>query len=404
MSAVIDRAIVLWPWQLPPVADGALVPVAVANPAVESVWVKGPHGPEPRSPQDVHDAGYILGVDLVCRVIGSVAEPAPGFAAAPRAEVGDGRVVIDRFKVEDVDQSDPRLILPHDGSGQRLPSLSHLRRVRLGADGRLESIGPVVLPSTTPYEIYGKEDPSVTWLDGAPWLSYVGVSDWGVTPILARGRWTDDGWVYDRVADAQGHHDNRDIKILPVRPQGLLWRHDRVNTLPWGPKRMTWATSPDGGLSWSGSKPLMAGRFDWERRHVGSGAVPFPCEDPTGKPALASYYHGVHPEAGAVAGVYQTGLALFDAEHPERELGRLAEPVVTAWTNDAFARERLAHTPMDEAAFTARHGLFVVPRVVFTTGCVIMNDAQWLFSGVNDFAIERARLGPLASVLASGYV
>ena len=68
------------------------------------------------------------------------------------------------------------------------------------------------------------------------------------------------------------------------------------------------------------------------------------------------------------------------------------------------APETPAAAPMDEAAFAARHGLFVVPRVVFTTGCVRLNDAQWLFSGVNDFAIERARLGPLEAVLANGYV
>lgn len=398
-----DRAIVLWPWQLPPTADGELLPVAVANPAVESVWVDEGGRSVPKSPQDVHDAASVVGVELICRVISSVAEPVSGFAAAPRASVGDGGVVIDRFPVAEVDQSDPRIIRPLSGAGLRLPSLSHLRRVRLGADGRLEAIGPVVLPDTTPYEIYGKEDPSVTWLDGVPHLSYVGVSDWGITPVLARGRWTADGWVYARIAEAQGHHDNRDIKILPVRPRGLMWRHDRVNTLPWGPKRMTWATSPDDGVSWTSSRPLMAGRFDWERNHIGAGAVPFVCEDPAGRASLASYYHGVHPEAGAVAGVYQTGLALFDAERPDRERGRMASPVVTAWDTEAFTAARRAAMPLDEAAFAERHGLFVVPRVVFTTGCVLTPAAQWLFSGVNDFAIERSVLPPLATLLSDGY-
>jgi predicted GH43/DUF377 family glycosyl hydrolase len=376
----MSRRILLWPWDLPEVAP--LRPVAVANPALETVWVGG----KPCSPQHAHEKADA--VDLILRVIMSLDHGDE--ALSPRASIGDGQVVIDRFAKADVDQSDPRLIGHPDGL--RLPSLSHLRRVRLDAAGTLIDVGPVVLPDTTPYEVYGKEDPSVTWLDGQPWLSYVGVSDWGVTPVLARGRWEDGAWVYRRVAEAQGHHDNRDIKILPVRPGGLLWRHDRVNTLPWGPKRMTWATSPDDGVSWSASRPLLQGRFDWEARHVGSGAVPFECVAPDGTPALASYYHGVHPEPGAVAGCYQTGLALFDAAHPDRELYRSADPVLAAWHMADF----LAACPLPEAELRARHGLFIIPRVVFTTGHTRVGDAQWLFSGVNDLAIERAELPPLA--------
>ncbi|MDB5100959.1 MAG: glycosidase related protein [Cyanobacteria bacterium RYN_339] len=376
------RNIILWPWQLP---DGPeLRPVAVANPAIETLWV-----PHAASPQEPH--AEVTYVDLILRVIESVPDAAAAILS-PRAAQGSGKIVIDRFAPEDVDQSDPRLIRMRDGHGIRLPSISHLRRVRLDAAGALVMVGEVILPDTTQYEIFGKEDPSVTWLDGTPWLSYVGVSDWGVTPVLARGKQGPNGWVYERVAEAQGHHDNRDVKILPVRPGGLLWRHDRVNTQPWGPKRMTWATSPDEGKSWSSSRPLMAGRHAWERMHVGSGAVPFPCAAPDGRPALASYYHGVHPEAGAVAGCYQTGLAYFDAEAPDRELARLPEPVLTAWANDAFERERRAVCPLDEPTFQARHGLFVIPRVVFTTGHARVGQDQWLFSGVNDICIERTVL------------
>lgn len=393
----LSRRIVLWPWQLPDL--GPLTPVAVANPAIETVWVREGEELRPRSPQDAHAAGSVEGVDLILRVIMSVPEglAKPGEVLAPRATEGDGAIALDAFPKDRIDQSDPRLIRLLDGIGIRLPSLSHLRRVRLDANGELVEVREVVLPDTTLYEVFGKEDPSVTWLDGTPWLSYVGVSDWGVTPMLARGRWVDGAWAYERVAEAQGHHDNRDVKILPVRPGGLLWRHDRVNTLPWGPKRMTWATSPDEGKSWSSSKPLMSGQADWERHHVGGGAVPFPVTLPDGRRVLASYYHGVHPEAGAVAGVYQTGLAWFDAEDPSRELGRLAEPVLPAWTNEDFAVERRKASPLSEEAFSARHGLFVIPRVVFTTGHARVGDRQWLFSGVNDLCIERAELPDLAS-------
>jgi predicted GH43/DUF377 family glycosyl hydrolase len=123
---------------------------------------------------------------------------------------------------------------------------------------------------------------------------------------------------------------------------------------------------------------------------VGSGAVPFPTTAPDGRPALASYYHGVHPEPGAVAGCYQTGLAYFDLEAPNVELWRSPDPVLGAWDTEAFHRERQAACPLDEATFQARHGLFVVPRVVFTTGHVRVGPEAWLFSGVNDFCIERA--------------
>lgn len=384
------RKILLWPWQLP---DGPLLrPVAVANPAVETVWVPHPASGDPIPAPPHVPADEVIWVDLILRVIESVPEglAGPGEVLAPRAT--DAGVMIDRFRQDDVDQSDPRLIRLRSGLGIRLPSLSHLRRVRLDAAGNLVAVEDVVLPDTSPYEVFGKEDPSVTWIDHTPYLSYVGVSDWGVTPVLARGAWRNGGWGYERVALAQGHHDNRDIKILPVRPGGLLWRHDRVNTLPWGPKRMTWATSPDGGKSWSASLPLLEGRAAWERHHVGSGAVPFPTQAPDGRPALASYYHGVHPEEGAVAGCYQTGLAYFDLEAPNKELWRSPDPVLTAWATAAFQRERQAACPLDEATFQARHGLFVIPRVVFTTGHLRAGAEQWLYSGVNDICIERAVL------------
>ncbi len=403
---VLHRRPVLWPWQLPAGPGPDLVPVAVANPALESVWLHDPAtgAGRPASPQAVHDPALVTGFDLIVRVIASVVPESrrAGHRASPRAEGGGDRVVVDHFADADVDVADPRLIVPRSGFGIRLPSLSHLRRVRLDADGTLISSGAMVLPDTGPYEVYGKEDPSVTWLDGEPWLSYVGVSDWGITPMLARGRWQDGAWVYARVAEAQGHHDNRDIKILPVRPGGLLWRHDRVNTLPWGPKRMTWATSPDEGRSWSASRPLLAGRFDWERHHVGAGAVPFPCEGPGGAPALASYYHGVHRRADAVAGVYQTGLAFFDAEAPDRELGRRETPVLSAWTDEAFLAARRAACSLPEAEFAARHGDFVIPAVVFSTGHTRLGERQLLFSGVNDFCIELAELPPLQALVPSG--
>jgi predicted GH43/DUF377 family glycosyl hydrolase len=399
---VIARRVVLWPWQIPPANDGLQV-VAVANPALETVWVQGPDGaPSPASPQDSH--GTVVGYDLIVRVIESIPAEArrEGYAMSPRAPLGEGAIAIDAWPLAEVDVRDPRLVVMKNGRGIRLPSISHLRRVRLGADGSFLEAGPVVLPETGRYEVSGKEDPSVTWMDGKPYLSYVGVSDWGITPVLARGEWVGDRWVYQRIAEAQGHHDNRDVKILPVRPQGKLWRHDRVNTLPWGPKRMTWATSPDGGISWSGSAPLLEGRFEWERNHVGAGAVPFQAVGPKGEPVLASYYHGVRPHPEAVAGVYQTGLALFDADRPDRLLGRLANPAVTAWEDADFASARRAASPLDEQAFTALHGGFVIPRVVFTTGHTRVGDRQHLFSGVNDFCIELAELPSLEECLATG--
>ncbi len=68
----MTRRVVLWPWQLP--AGPALVVVAVANPALESVWLRDPEtGAErPASPQDVHDPAWVTGYDLVVRVIASV--------------------------------------------------------------------------------------------------------------------------------------------------------------------------------------------------------------------------------------------------------------------------------------------------------------------------------------------
>ncbi|MBC7728976.1 MAG: hypothetical protein H7242_15450, partial [Microbacteriaceae bacterium] len=107
MSAALDRTIVLWPWQLPEGPE--LLPVAVANPAIESVWVRdaAPGETRPCSPHGTYDADAVVGVDLILRVICTLRDSLqqPGKVGAPRATVGSGAVAIDYFRREDVDQS-----------------------------------------------------------------------------------------------------------------------------------------------------------------------------------------------------------------------------------------------------------------------------------------------------------
>lgn len=397
------RRIVLWPWDVPPSTGAGLVVGAVANPAIEAVLVKEGTNLVPKSPQEACAPGTVAGFQLILRVIEA---PTPdqrrkGFAASPRVDLATQRVVVEQFDEQTHDTSDPRLVVPRKGVGIRLPSVSHLRRVVLGPDGTLLRVGEVVLPETTRFEVLGKEDPSVTWLDGVPYLSYVGVSDFGITPVLARGRTVDGQLVYERVAEAQGHHDNRDVKILPVRARGRMWRHDRPNTLPWGPKRVYCAWSNDDGLSWSASLPLFEGEADWERNHIGAGAVPFVHRTADGDDLLVSFYHGVHKRSDAVAGVYQTGMACFDPADPTRLVGRMSEPVLPVWSGEGFHAARRAACPLEETAFRDRHGLFVVEPVVFTTGHARVGDQQLLFSGVNDFAIEVAELPGMEVLLGS---
>jgi predicted GH43/DUF377 family glycosyl hydrolase len=399
------REIVLWPWQVTPSGAHGLGVVAVANPALEAVLLQeSPDRPiVAADPHQAYTAEHVVGFQLILRVIeapppGSAPE---GRAASPRMDLATQAIVIENFGADTHDTSDPRLVVPRKGQGIRLPSISHLRRVVLRRDGTLERVENVVLPDTTRFETLGKEDPSVTWLAGTPYLSFVGVSEYGITPVLAKANLQQGPFAYERVTEAMGHHDNRDVKILPIHAQGKMWRHDRPNTLPWASKRIYFAWSADDGVSWSASLPLYEGEASWEIGHIGSGVVPFVHERPDGTRLMVSFYHGVHKQAGAVAGVYQTGLACFDVDDPGRMVGRLIDPVLPTWAPEAFQAALQAVRPLGEADFKAKHGLFIVEPVVFTTGHARVGDEQILFSGVNDFCIERADLAPLESLLDS---
>ena len=53
-----DRRIIVWPWDVPSgVVSDRLTTVAVANPAVESVWLRDAHGAERRqdAPHERHE-------------------------------------------------------------------------------------------------------------------------------------------------------------------------------------------------------------------------------------------------------------------------------------------------------------------------------------------------------------
>jgi predicted GH43/DUF377 family glycosyl hydrolase len=201
-----------------------------------------------------------------------------------------------------------------------LRGISHLTVAR-GDDGRTGwrvDPEPTVMPDPDhhPEEVWGIEDPRITWLpEREEWaVAYTAYSRRGPLVSLAT---THDFRHFHRLGPAMPPED-KDAALFPRRIDGRWALIHRPTPLA-GPAHIWLAFSPD-LRHWGDHTLLLPARegAGWDAGKIGLG--PPPLETPEGWLML---YHGVRSTASG--SLYRAGLVLLDLEDPRRVLHRTDE-------------------------------------------------------------------------------
>lgn len=295
--------------------------------------------------------------------------------AAHMIRWANGRFVVDAYKLEQLDLSDPRTfkLRTHVYPTMGLTSLSWILPVELSPDGsRVIAVHyeKAIAPSTT-YQEYGIEDARVSLIDGVYYMTLCSVSAerHGTTLYTSTNGldYEPRGLVLD--------HQNKDMLFFEGRIGGQFWALTRPlgslyfaypadSVFHAGPS-INLATSPD-GLHWKpNDAPFIRPRKDRATAlKVGGGAQPL--RTPQGWLIL---YHGVEPQ-GAV-GAYRTFWALADENNPALLL-RNEDQTPLLECNPRLSQH------LDDKRY--------LNNVVFTTGIVDAGDDYIVASGEDDLA------------------
>ena len=192
------------------------------------------------------------------------------------------------------------------------------------------------------YEAFGVEDPRITFLEGAYYITYSAYSQHGVRIGLAK---TYDFKSVERVALIT-QADYRNTVLFPEKIGGRYVKLDRPHSdiSPWS----IWISYSPDLRHWGDSRLIMKPvPYHWDETKIGPGAPPIRTDK-----GWLSIYHGVFP---TMAGhVYRLGVALHKLDDPAEILG---------------VGDRWILQPEDEWEITG-----YVPNVVFSCGAVPEND------------------------------
>ena len=225
-------------------------------------------------------------------------------------------------------------------------------------------------------ERFGIEDPRITRCDDEHMIVYTGYSDGGPLVCLASTR---DFRAYERRGVLMPPED-KDAALFPRRFDGR-WAliHRPVATTPRHTADIWLSWSPD-LRHWGDHAVLLAARKGawWDAHKVGLCAPPLLTSE-----GWLLLYHGVRVTAAGA--IYRLGLALLDAEHPDRVLARSSEWILGP---DA-PYERIGD----------------VSQVVFSCGWLLLDDGDTLriYYGAADTSVcvATASLTALLRWLAS---
>jgi len=253
--------------------------------------------------------------------------------------------------------------------------ISHLcpARSRDGLTDWTVTTGESLLPALdTEAERFGIEDPRITLHDDEHLIVYTGYSTGGPLVCLASTR---DFKTYKRNGVLLSPED-KDAALFPRRFDGrYALIHRPVSTTPQQTANIWLSWSPD-LRHWGDHHVLLAAREGawWDAHKIGLSAPPLLTRE-----GWLLLYHGVRvTPAGSI---YRLGLALLDAEHPDRVLARSNE-----WIFGPDA-------PYERTGD--------VGQVVFSCGWILMEDGDTLqiYYGAADTSVCVATAS-LASLLA----
>jgi len=168
---------------------------------------------------------------------------------------------------------------------------------------------PAKEPAFAEYEQLGVEDPRVTFLEGAYYITYSAYSQHGVRIGLAK---TTDFKSVERIAFIT-QADHRNVVLFPEKINGRYARLDRPHSdiNPWS----IWISYSPDLIHWGDSKVVLKPeKYHWDEMKIGPGAPPVRTEA-----GWLNIYHGVFETmAGAV---YRIGAALHLLDDPSKILG-----------------------------------------------------------------------------------
>jgi len=172
---------------------------------------------------------------------------------------------------------------------------------------------PFMTPSKEPlfskYEEFGVEDPRITFLEDAYYITYSAYSRHGVRIGLAK---TTDFKTIQRLAFIT-QADYRNTVIFPEKVNGRYVKLDRPHSdiSPWS----TWISFSPDLIHWGNSQLVMKPvKYHWDEMKIGPGAPPIKTDK-----GWLEIYHGVFPTMDGC--VYRLGAALHKLDEPEIILG-----------------------------------------------------------------------------------
>jgi len=176
---------------------------------------------------------------------------------------------------------------------------------------------PFMVPGTEPmfseYEAFSVEDPRITALEGAYYITYSAYSKHGVRIGLAK---TTDFESVETVAFIT-QADYRNTVIFPQKIAGRYVKMDRPHSdiSPWA----IWISFSPDLRHWGDSKLIIKPvKYHWDEMKIGPGAPPIRTDK-----GWLNIYHGVFPTMDGC--VYRLGVALHDLDNPAKILG-VADP------------------------------------------------------------------------------
>lgn len=305
-------------------------------------------------------------VVLLLRVAERPISTHPDIVLAGVYDVTRRDIVLKEFSKGDHenDFSDPRLIVRP--SETYLTSISHLR-LASSADGiNFEIEDTPALGPANEYESFGVEDPRITLIDDAYYITYVAVCPHGVTTCLAS---TKDFESFERHGIIFCP-ENKDVVLFPERIDGKYYALHRPVS-PLFQRQDIWiAESPD-LICWGNHRSLLAPDENlWDQVKVGASAVPFKTEY-----GWLEVYHGV-----GLDNRYCLGAVLLDADRPWKVIARAENPIFE---------------PQVDYETSGFFG-----NVVFTCGLLYEQDKLRIYYGAADTTICYAEL-PLKDVFKS---
>jgi predicted GH43/DUF377 family glycosyl hydrolase len=269
------------------------------------------------------------------------------------------RIICKKFTADDegYDFSDERMWTTPQG--RVLSTLSHLR-IAESTDGVNFKIhtSPAIFPETW-YESYGIEDARITPLDDKYYITYVGVSPYGVVTGLIR---TKDFSKFERLGIIFCP-ENKDVVLFPEKINGRYYALHRPIT-PLFDKQHIWLAQSSDLLNWGNHKFVYSGKAGrWDGLRTGAGTPPIKTDK-----GWLEIYHGVDKNNR-----YCGAALMLDADKPWKVIAKTPSPLFEP--KETYEKE----------------GFY--GNVVFPTAAVKQEDELVIYYGVSDSAVCSLNVG-----------